>query len=461
MKKAIVLLLALVALGGLVFAEDAAAAPAKDQPAYTFSANADAEWQYDFDTNKSGFTNEWDLSFHYYLINDATKSTGGTEGTYGQIDVTHLNLSIIDLDEGDYAADHVVVWGASTDGDGDTLGVSAKIVSGNLWVGLGHGAYTADYDNAVFVPLYDADNGLDESSAFNPEMGPAGSIQIGYKLGDFGSVSAVVGSNTAGAVNEFSEYTVGFDAALTPVKDVLAITAGGWYNIDTKFWVATGKVAVTAGGLSANAAIDAAKDESCASSATEQKGRTDVAYDASGSIALALNEKKDSINFDAYYTKELYSFYTAATAYVQDTATTAAVAATEADTDYPNYAYHRGDFGLKFVDAGGFVEPVSFTVGVFVDDFFGDYDDMLLSVAGSGSYKLALSDATYAKPYFQARKDLSGAKNLLVQVGVEAKLFANTVLDANFESNGEGNDLNHVLTSTGDKVFTISAKVTL
>jgi hypothetical protein len=430
MKKAIVLLLALVALGVFAIAEDAPAAT------YEFTANADAKWQYNFDTNKSGFTNEWDLSLKYHLLNDVAKTTGGDEGTYGLIEVTHLNLNLIEETEADVGS-NTAAWGdGAGDGTGDNLSISAKIVSGNLWVGLGYGAYTGDYDNAVYVPLFSEDSGYDNDSAFEPAISPAGSIQIGYKLGDMGTVSAVVGSNTAGAVNTFKQYTVGFDAALTPVKDVLAIDAGAWYNLESKMWIATAKATVTAGALTVYGAGDFAKDDT-ASSVTVASGETSVAWDVSGGVAFSMNEKKDSINLDAYYTKSVGT----------------------ADADpVPAYNNHEGDVGLKFVDAGGFVEPLSFTVGVFADDLAGASADTLLSVAESISYKIG--DLTPSEAF---RYDLA-TKAYYLNLGVDFAGIKNTVLSADLDLGGSADDLNHVFTSGTkgkDAVLTVKAKVTL
>jgi len=440
MKKAIVLLLTLLVVGALAFADDAA--PAKDQPAYTLSASVTGKWQYDLDTSKSGFTNDWDISFHYYLINDMTKSAKGEGDNYGEITITHLNLAIIDRDEGNIGNDADIVWGLGADGDGDNFGAAAKLHLGSAWIGLGHGAYTADYENAVFVPLFSSDAGYDNSSAFNPEMSPAGSIQLGYDLGDMGTVSAVVGSLLAGANNEFSEYTVGFDASLTPVKDLLAVKAGFWYNLDSSDWVATAKATVTSGDLSANAALDATSNEALSSITASTAG--DTAFDMSADVTYKLFEGKDSVVFDVYYTES------------KDAAT----------VDPPKYHNHKGDIGLKFVDAGGLVEPVAFTVGVFADNLAGD-DGSLLSVAVSASYKAALSDTTYAKPYIDIRKDLSDEAaafadgQLYVKAGVEAVLFSKATLDGNFTLNTYANDLNHVLAKDVDNVLTLSAKVAL
>jgi hypothetical protein len=445
MKKVIVLL-ALVVVGAIVFAE----APTPD---YSFSASVTTKWQYDFDTQLSGFTNDSDISLHFDLLNGVKKSKGGESGTYGQIDVTNIYLGIYDMEEsGTYNmyndGGSNVVWGPAKDGDGDNLSVSAKIVSGNLWIGLGKGAYTGDYDNAVLVPLFDSSSGYTNGSVFEPEITPDGSLQIGYKLGDFGSVKAVVGAAAAGASNDFDQYIVGFDAALTPVKDVLALTAGFWYNAGNEMWIATGKAAVTAGSLSANVAIDAAKNytantyqESPALYFGTLTDATALAYDISGNITYKLFEGKDSVAIDAYYTE------------VQGNAV---------KISYPSYQSHKGDFGFKFVDAEGIVPGLGFTVGAFIDDMLADpaNDPMLFSFAESISYKAALSDATYVKPYEEARYDFA-AEQLYLKVGVEAVLFPNTTLDANFTSCAEGNDLNHALTSTANKVLTVSAKVSL
>ncbi len=60
------------------------------------------------------------------------------------------------------------------------------------------------------------------------------------------SVAAVA----AGTGNK-DEYAFGVDLALNPVKDMVALTAGAWYDLKAKLAVMTGKLSLTAGDFSA------------------------------------------------------------------------------------------------------------------------------------------------------------------------------------------------------------------
>jgi len=436
MKKAIVLL-ALVVVGALVFAE---AAPAAD---YSFSASVTAKWQYDFMNAKSGFTNESDVSFKYNLLNCEKKSKAG-EGTYGQINVTNIYLGINEIEEATAYDDNGVVWGPAKDADGDNLSISAKIVSGNFWVGLGKGAFQADYNNASYVPFFDADDGWDEASAFNPAVKPAGSIQIGYLLGDLGQIAAVVGSNLAGAVNTTDNYDFGVDVTFKPIKDVLTLVGGFWldgYNKGAEGygWIATGKASVTSGSFSAYAAIDAANGKYL-SETTNALTIPNVTSDIAANVTYKLFEGKDSIAVDAYYTEAIDK------------------------EDIPGTRpSHQGDVGIKFVDAEGFVPGLGFTVFAGLDDLMNDANtETLMSFAGSVNYKIALSDATYVKPSVAVRKDMAGSALLYYKGNVEAVLFPNTTFNVTLEGRTEGNDNNHVLVASDNwPMLTVSAKVSL
>jgi len=466
MKKAMVLLLVLVAAGAFAFAQDAAA---PQQPKYSLTGDATVAWAYNLTDSTSGFTNSYDVELKYFLLDNA-KATKGGEGTYGQIDITHLNLRV------DTSAKGVEppVWTAK-DADGNNISIAAKIVSGALSVGV-FGAPSADYENAVFVPLFSPDAGYADSSALEPTLSTTGGTYVAYSLGDLGSVkvsvasvaavaaaaagtattveTVYIGTGTETAVDGTAYYAAadatlttaltpplvagtiyrkvvttagsaavvaadgyylgGIDLTLNPVKDVLAITAGGWYDPTLEKLVATVKASVTAGALSAYAAADI-------------QNTADLVFDVSGQVAYALNEKKDTFSLDAYYYSD------------------EAVA-------------HQADFGVKFVDAEGFVPGLSFTVGAFGNDMLGGNDPMLLSVAQSLSYKIG---DTKIKPYEAVRYDLTGAL-MYLNVGVEYDAVANTAIKGEFiyGATQDDNNVNLVAADTPSKIK-ISAKITL
>jgi hypothetical protein len=478
MKKAIVLLLALVVVGALVFAEDAPPAT------YEFSANATGGWTTNVTQGTSTFINDWDLSLKFHLLNDLTKTTAG-EGTYGSIEVTHLNLNLIEETEDSATVGNgAALWTDKNPDDG--ISVKAKIVSGPIELGL-YGAPGDNYENAKYVPLFNKDKGFegtgDNDSMLKPDIGIAKGLSLKYSFGDLGAITlkagntadkaavttassvtvvyTATGSEKADANVTYTDfvgnpvlfsalvktgiylkttvtpvsdlvkghYSVGGELAINPVKDLVALFAGGWYDLDTKQMIFSTTVKVTAGDLSVGLALDGDKPDG-----------TDLKFDAAANVAYALFEKKDSVNLDFYYAND-------------------AVQPTDGATD----------LGLKFVDAGGLVAPLSFTVGAFYQDLLDSYsyDPKYLSFAESISYKVALSDTTYVKPYEAFWYDMNDSTNkagMYFNAGVEASLFANTILTADFAYGGKNPDLNEKLTdgnAAKDVVLTFKAKVTL
>jgi hypothetical protein len=517
MKKVFVLL-ALVAVGALVFAEDAPA------PTYEFSASATGGWKYNLDTQQSTFINDWDLSLKYHLLNDIKKTKGADEGTYGYIEVTHLNLNLIEQKEDgstvDYGTTTInnygdrVGWGAGAgDGTGDNISVSAKIVSGPIEVGL-YGAPGNNYENAKYVPLFEKDAGYLEStfapntnktrdSAFKPELARSKGLSLKYTFGDFGfvqvlaantaavaavtasttyAVSDVVGTGTetvvagvtyydiTGAIDAAPlvlgapytkvvattvaaanaidpKYLIGANIQIKPVtSDTLTVQIDGGFqtNLDTQDMIMTAKAAVTAGALSTSVAFDGGKPGASGSK---------FAYDAAANVAYALFEKKDSVNLDFYAFSPLE------------------------DSDVMST-----ELGLKYVDAEGLVPGLGFTAGFFWYDLLDNwkFDPKTIAFAESISYKYALSDTTYVKPYQALRMDLNDlvlayagywdpAKNatwdkdtLYINFGVEAQLFPNCILTADYYKGQKHKDNNVNLVKLGDdSEISFKAKVTL
>jgi hypothetical protein len=435
MKKVIVLLLAMVAVGSLAFAIDS-----PEPQTYDLSASATAKWVYNLETQLHGFANTIDLKFRYYFINGASASKAG-EGTYGKIEVTGITFKTKEV-SGDGAWDGsstVTTVAPDTDTVKDPfedidMALSASIVSGDLTVSI-YGAPGADYNNAVYVPLFAKDKGYDPTSALKPAITVGGGLGFTYNIGTLGTIGAMIASAGAADSNDsFDDYAAGLDVTLKLVPDVLKLTAG----VKTEFGnaqrtILTGKVDVTSGSLTAYAAIDALNG-------------TSFVWDASAGVAYKLFEGKDSINFDAYYTDQL---------------SPAPAAGKFPAAGTP----HKGDFGLKFVDASGIVPNLNFTLGAFVDDVLADtaHDPMWLSVAASADYKAMLDDVKYVKPYGAYKMDLSGVKDSYLKVGLEAGLITNTTFDVNFQMGAENKDNNHVFAKNlnNDDRITVSAKVAL
>jgi hypothetical protein len=448
MKKVLVLL-ALVVVGALVFAEDA------PTPQYQFSASATGGWKYNLDNQRSTFINDWDISLKYQLLNDLTKSKGADSGTYGFIEVKHINIRILEDKDGGTApqgiGDGAIGWTDKSPDDG--ISVTAKIVSGPIEVGL-YGAPGTNFENAKYVPLFEKDAGYtsglfgdaaiataSSDSGFKANLVSAKGLSAKYTFGTFGFVQLAAANTDITSADP--QYLFGANVEVKPVaSDALTVTVDGgfWTNTETSDMILTGKAAVAAGALSASAAFDGGK--AGASGSVFQ-------WDAAANLAYALFEKKDSINLDVY-----------------------AVSLT--DTPGDDMAT---DLGFKFVDAEGLVPGLSFTAGFFWFDLLdnGKYDPKTISFAESISYKYALSDTTYVKPYQALRYDLNdliaqttfGVDSIddavmYLNVGVEAQFFPNCVFTVDYFKGAKDKDNNENLVQTKDaSEFAITAKVSL
>jgi len=445
MKKAIVLLLALVAIGGFVFAEDAPASP------WTLTGNAWAKWGMNIDTSKMGFNNGYDLEMNYKLADIKGGATG--EGVYGKIDITDLALNI--------SADDTIDVTPTLDAfDGS---VSASIVAGALTVGI-YDKPSFTFNNAAYLEPFSVDGYGDLSSSVKSKIRATqsikGGISVAYAFGTLGKVEARIASMGdwgatagstgtpiityvtkvatatvpgtllagqtvyydmagallgAGAVAADTMYvekvtTAGTDVAasaddrylfagyltLTPVA-MATVNAGFMMNPDTEYTGFTGKLTLAPiADLTVTAGFDGVKATSSA----------DLQMDVAGTVAYKLNEGKDTVTAGAYFANDKAN----------------------------GASYGRLDAGLKFTDAEGFVPGLTVDFGAYLNDLIKDpaNDPQMITVIEKLSYKVALSDATYIKPYEAYGTDL-GAKQAYLNVGADAKLFANTVLTLDYK----------------------------
>jgi len=217
-----------------------------------------------------------------------------------------------------------------------------------------------------------------------------------WAAGD-GTVAAgqLVGTVTAGAAavpaSASDQYAFGLDLVVTPL-DIVTITAGMFYDIQTKYLGLTGKVAATPiENLSLTLALDALKIDTA-----------DLKFDVYGKVAYSFMEAKDSVAFETYFTPL--------------TTTT-----------------KRLDLGVKFTDAEGFVPGLGFTLAAYAYDMLASpaNDPQKVSVAESVWFKAMLDDVNYVKPYQKAYYDLVG-EDLYFNFGVEAVLIPNTTFTLDY-----------------------------
>lgn len=470
MKKAIVLLFALVLLGAAAFAQDAPA-PINADTAKILTATVTGDIYTSFTTNLTtgvtpGFAvSTGDLALRLDLYKGSKLSNKPETGAYGMVKVENFDL-------------HLDGTGAQASDNAKLGSWSAMIVADALTLTL-YGVPSASYNNAAFVPLFNASAGYTNGSAVSPAIAPTGAIKAAYSLGSMGSVALSFGStyvaakaataagnatyatvygdgttavgtlkdvdfltpfetiqiagkmyvkSTAGsaataATTAATTYQLGLDFSLTP-DPAFGLTGGAWYDLGSSKAIFTAKANVAAGDITAYAALDG-------------QYTTAFIFDASAGAAFKFNEAKDSVNLDFYYSAE------------KDATGTVPLIGTQ----------HQGDIGLKFVDAEGFVPGLSLTLGGFLNNVF--VTQKTISVAESLSYKIKLDDVNSITPSQKFWIDLED-NAMYLNVAVAANIIANTVLTADFTMGGAAADDNTGIASTSkDMVLTFTAKVLL
>jgi hypothetical protein len=378
MKKAIVLLLALM-LVGAVFAEDS-------KVTYTVSGDGWVKWGYNLDTSKHGFNNGYDLEADINLGTIAASKAGAEGDTvYGKVSLTGLDINLsVDAQDTAPAFD-----------EPDTT-ISASVVAGPVTFGI----YTApgvNFNQAqMFSPWKDSDADWADPKYVRPAVTTAGGFTTTYTLGTLGSVYLKLASigDWATATGD-DKYAVAAGLTLTPVEKLLTITGGGLYDMKSKNAGVSGKVAVAAGDLAANAAIDVSLPNGA-----------DMLMDISGMVEYKLMEGKDKVGAYVYMLPQ-----TVGTNLKQLNAK------------------------LMITDAGGFVDGLALTLGVYAIDVL---DTAKIAVADSLSYTLKLDNGT-VKPYQKLVFDVDGTNTMYLSLGVEAKVIKNTTITLDYTDGGTAN----------------------
>jgi hypothetical protein len=213
MKKLSILLIGLLLVSGLAFADFGTVA---------VTGSASVTWGIDLDTNATGFKNAGTSSVSLTLIDKASKETGGDDGLYGYIKVKDYSLKVTD--------------GAFVSSIGS---VSASIFVDPAEIVI----YTAPgmtWGSATVLETGDAD--------VKPALAGANTIGgITIKLADLGGmadVSVYVVSDGDWTSNVANDYAAGTD--LSVEVSVLTISVGGfygWFNAAAT-WGGTAKTVV-------------------------------------------------------------------------------------------------------------------------------------------------------------------------------------------------------------------------
>jgi len=418
MKKAIVLLLALM-LVGAIFAEDS-------KVTYSVSGDGWVKWGYNLETNNHGFNNGYDLEADISLGTIAASKAGAEgETVYGKVSLSALDINL-SVDAQDTAPAF----------DTPDTTISASIVAGPLTVGVYTAASLTQNNASHFAPYQDDDGDWDGASDMGvyPTAYRKGSLKATYSLGTMGSVYGTIASlgdwAAGGLVND--NYAVAAGASLTPVS-MLTVALGGFYDLEWSDMGFTTKVTVKpVDGVSAFVALDGFMPDG-----------GDLAMDAAVNVAATFG--KTTIGADVWY--------------ADGTANSTHAASPSSRV----WTYDgRLDAKVSIADTGT-VENLAASVALYAIDVMADpaHDPMLIGVADSISYKIALSDTTYVTPYQKAVYDLGVADdNLYLSVGANAMLFANTLFTVDYTMNKKNNlSFPGAWAGYADPVFSIKAKV--
>jgi hypothetical protein len=365
MKKAIVLLLALAILGGAVFAQEA-----------SISGYGQVKWGYNLNNDMHGFTNSYGLTIDVPLNTNTSASSTG-EGVYGTASATNVVINVSVDDD---------VAGTPGFDDLDAT-VSAKIIAGALTTTI-YSKPSLSLNNAShFGPWKDDDaDYADHGVRFNPTVG--GGLTFAYALADLGTFTAKLASRGDATAYADDMYAFTGGIVLTPVE-LITLTLGGGYDMETKAAGATAKVALApAEGITSYVGFDLYLPDGA-----------DAQYDGRFNVTAAFGKL-----------------------------------AITADANYKEMGTKTLDAKLAIVDSGS-VPGLSASVAVFAMDLLAEpaNDPMFIGLANSVSYQFDLSETTYVKPYEKAVYDLAN-EMLYLSAGASAKLIDNTVFTLDYTS---------------------------
>lgn len=229
MKKAIVLLLALMAAVG-AFAQTP-----------VVSADATLTWGMDLDTGATGFLNGYSADVTIPFAVEDAEATG--EGVHGYIALTGITFELFS----DPTTGAGTLGFNDVDGYGNPASLEAKIVSGPLY------AMVYSQSDLEFNAAADLLNGEVEGLFDANTYG----TQIGYDS-EMYDVGLIINSKGDWTTNVDNEYGMGIVASLTFVPDTLALDAGFSYDLtdvtkDMGFWLS---VPVTVAGFAITPAAD-------------------------------------------------------------------------------------------------------------------------------------------------------------------------------------------------------------
>lgn len=464
MKRIALLTVLLLVVGlSLGFAQEF-----KPSVAWSTAGSASLIWGYDLVNGNNGFDNTSAGEFTLTLVPAGAFTKNADAPVYGWITLTTTALQLLNG-----ATPATVANGATAP--------TAGIVAGPLAISV-YGAPGFTYTYAGFVPLLPAivSAGYATTGAVTPLAGIVGGTTVKYTMADVASLGLNIGSlgdwgvtaasstatsvviiaagteaNTAtviytdlnGVAAVFpltvgaayiktttaavtatagKDYAIGADVSLLALKG-LTLNVGGYYDLLSKMVGFGAQAGFAMAPFSVMFGIDGTDNTAVTTNALN--------FDVSGNVSLALGKDTIALNM---YADNVAAF-------------------TAASTTVPL----RMDVGLILTDAEGILPGLNASVGVYAYDLLASpaNNPMKVTVAETVSYKLALSDTTYVKPFETVYYQLVGPK-AYINAGVALGLFPNTVITAEYVAGAAAGIDNNMGIVTADMADVAVIKLT-
>jgi len=271
MKKAIVLLLALVVLGGAAFAQEP-----------VISGSATLIWGYNLETDATGFENTAEFAIEFPLVDGKSAEATG-EGNYGYISISDINLKIID----DFGVPSLI----DNDNSDDALSadLTAKLVFGNFYA-MVYPATGLDFNKAA--EIY-ATADIDDVKVVTT------SDKYGTKIGMTGdyAFALVIDSAESWKANVANDYAIGALSYLKLVKDgdaeVISLDLAAGFDLATESFGASLAVPMVFGTLKVKPMADIYN-----TTALTYDARLDLTYGLDAAYATKITASAYYSDFD-------------------------------------------------------------------------------------------------------------------------------------------------------------------
>lgn len=505
MKKALVILMALVVIAGAAFAETFG-----NEATVKVEGNAKVTWGINLDEPMAnGFKNEQSFKISIPLLTKQTYTHQSEGENYAVIDIKDVQYNLV--------ADN----NAFTSGDKKVDNVTAKLVFGDFYVIIedkpGFKTNNAEIWKPILNDKYFDDGYEGKALRFEPGVDVAGGLAAGYKAEKFDikakfaskytweradvttaatsvwgwvdddddeTTAPVWAETVTDASTVFADrkspYAIGFDLSVTP-SDMITAAATFNYGMYDRTTMASDADEAANGIMSIGAKVTAKPVDGLEVVLALDAGNDYVTVNEDG-------ENEDVFAMDALFSAK-YKFVEAGLYY-------ASIGTPYEGWDGDAMPVADAAVYLKLTD-GDFVENLDAWFTIMADKLMSDVGILedaadfgltgedptlpFLSIGTGASYKYAMNDVNYIKPYFElylqnmayadgmfgmSYKSVEKGTDFVSagKVGAEYGLFTNTTVTAQYEAGSTNKDKRYELINVPSKtvkgIFTLACKVT-